>query len=935
MHEIINFFILFSLLVNYDFCKSFIFSVIISIYNAGRYLHEAIDSVLNQTIGNKKIEILLINDGSIDNTDKICLAYKEKYKKNILYIKINHGGVSKARNIGIKYSRGEFVNFLDADDKWDIKAFNYVSLFFRFYKKINIIGCRLIFFEAKVNSHPLDYKFLKSRVVNLSDEYNFIHLSSSSSFFRYKLIKNRRFKEGIFNGEDTRFINSILLINPLLGILKEAIYYYRKRSDSTSVVQNSYTKQDYYFSILKSVDEFLIEKSKKLYNKVLPFIQFYLAYNILYRISFPTFKYLDKNQITIYYQNIKKILSQIEEKYIIEQKHSFLKEKFVALSKKYNRDLRDEIIIQNNSFIYSGKRIVNLKNFKNILVWVILEFKKNIIHLEGKDNCFLREEQFFYFCKIDNKIIFPKYYDYSGYDFITMYGRLNKGRLIIFNIPLKIKKYQLIQFFISYMGKNIEIFPSMGWFTPISSLINGYYNSGKYILKYIEDRLCIYKYDQQLKELFEKKYIQILKKKKKNNIIILRNNYFKYKKKIINKKIENWIINDKQNLAGDSGEYFFRFLKAKNPKGINYFFVIKKNCSDYNRLKHLGNILEFGSEKYLNKFLISDKIISSVCETWVDNPFKKDRKYLKDLFNFKYIFIQHGIIKDDLTKFLNKIIKNFQIIVTSSNKEYKSILKYKYHYDINNAILTGFPRYDNIKKLHMLYNKQKIILIIPSWRNYIKGVFDSYYYKSIYSYSFRETDYFKFYNNLINDEKLLINLKAYNYTGIFCLHPHFSKQLKDFKKNIIFSIPEICDYQNLIAKSSLLVTDYSSIFFDFGYLKKPIIYFHFDYKNYTTNNYQRGFFDYKKYGFGPICYDINCTINKVISNIKKNCEIQKKYLNRIYKYFKYIDEKNSERLYIGLINNAKNKNRDIFSMNIILMIILFITLKMKYRKNSF
>ena len=75
------------------------------------------------------------------------------------------------------------------------------------------------------------------------------------------------FEEGIFNGEDTLFINKILMIKPIMGLIKEAIYYDRKRRDSTSAVQNAVKSEDYYFSILKSVDGYLIEKSKQLYNK--------------------------------------------------------------------------------------------------------------------------------------------------------------------------------------------------------------------------------------------------------------------------------------------------------------------------------------------------------------------------------------------------------------------------------------------------------------------------------------------------------------------------------------------------------------------------------------------------------------------------------------------------------------------------------------------
>ena len=300
--------------------ENFIFSVIISIYNTGKYLKDSIGSLLNQSINLDKIQIILVNDGSKDKTEEICLMYKKNYPKNIEYIKIEHSGVSKARNIGVKFAKGKYINFLDADDKWDKNAFKYVFLFFQFYRKINILGCRIILFEALSSYHPLDYKFYKTRIVNINEEYNCILLSSSSSFFRRSLIKNKKFKEGVFNGEDTRFINSLLLLNPFIGILKEAVYYYRKRADSSSAVQNSELKEDYYFSIMNLVNDYLINESKRLYNKILPFIQFYLGYNMLFRISFPAYKYLESNKLNKYFQHFEKILNQIEDKYILNKK---------------------------------------------------------------------------------------------------------------------------------------------------------------------------------------------------------------------------------------------------------------------------------------------------------------------------------------------------------------------------------------------------------------------------------------------------------------------------------------------------------------------------------------------------------------------------------------------------------------------------------------
>ena len=782
----------------------------------------------------------------------------------------------------------------------------------------------MILFEAKENYHPLDYKFYKSRVVNLTEEYNCIHLSASSSFFRFSFIKDKKFKEGVFNGEDTRFINSLLLLNPLYGIIKEAIYFYRKRADSTSAVQNSEKIEEYYFSIFQLVNEFLIQKSIKLYNKIISFIQFYLAYNMLFRISFPTYKFLEKDKLNKYYETYEKILKQIEDKYILEQKILSLKEKFVALSKKYNRDLRNDIVIHNESIIYSGNLLTDIKKYRSILVWRILDIKNNNIHLEGKDNCFLKVNQFFYFCKLGNKIFYPEYHDYSGYDLITMYGIIDKGRIVIFDIPIENIEHQIIQFFLSYNGFEIEIFPSLGWFSHIPSLLNGYYSSGVYIMKIIDDRINVYLYNESLKESFENQYCKQLKKYKKTNLINFRNNYFKNKKITEKDKKEIWIINDGQNLAGDNGEYFFRYLKKIKPKKIDYYFAIKRDCSDYQRLKCLGNILELGSEYYLNIFLLTDKIISSVSDSWVDNPFGHERKYMRDLFNFKFIFIQHGILKDDLSEYLNRITKNFNLIIASSNKEYNSFLDWKYNYNFNNIILTGMPKYDNLKDLQKSTKIEKIIIIAPTWRKYIKGTFDSNTYESIYSCFFNLSNYFIFYNNLINNEQLLSNMKKLNYTGIFCLHPKFSKQWIDFKQNEIFSVIDVCDYQNLVLKSSILVTDYSSIFFDFAYMKKPIIYFHFDYKEYRKNHCSEGYFDYKRHGFGPVCVDLKCTIKEIISKIKTDCKLEKKYLKRIKGFFRYQDEKNCERLLLNLLNISEINLGENLKINIFIIIILLI-----------
>jgi len=89
--------------------KNFKFSVIIPIYNVEEYLEETINSVINQTIGfEENIQLILINDGSPDNSEEICLKYKELYPDNVIYYKQKNSGVSSARNKGIELAIGEF-----------------------------------------------------------------------------------------------------------------------------------------------------------------------------------------------------------------------------------------------------------------------------------------------------------------------------------------------------------------------------------------------------------------------------------------------------------------------------------------------------------------------------------------------------------------------------------------------------------------------------------------------------------------------------------------------------------------------------------------------------------------------------------------------------------------------------------------------------------
>ena len=341
-------------------------------------------------------------------------------------------------------------------------AFGYVLDFFNEHNNINFVSGRLKFFEAKDNYHYLDYKFNKTRIVNLTEEYNCIQESTSTSFFLYSSIKTKEFKEGIKSGEDIRFVSEILLKNPLMGLIKEAVYLCRKREDTTSRTQTQQNDLDFYFSSIYNVGQYLMKLSLELYKQIQPFVQYYIAYDILFRFENLSFKYLDSSDYKKYCELIESVLKIIDDKYILEQKNFISAYKILALSKKYNKDIRYDVYFEKGCLKYSDYTLINLKKYKNIIIWKKIEVINNTLHLEGIDNLWITKD-YKYFCKIGNKTYYPEIVKYNSHDLITLFGTFDEGKVIIFNIKFEEIFTHIIYMYISFFNISTEIFSNPGY----------------------------------------------------------------------------------------------------------------------------------------------------------------------------------------------------------------------------------------------------------------------------------------------------------------------------------------------------------------------------------------------------------------------------------------------------------------------------------------
>ena len=132
--------------------KVFKIAVVMAIYNTQDFLKEAIDSVINQTLGfEENIQLILVDDGSEDDSLRICKEYQEKYPNNIVVISQENSGQATARNNGLKYVRAKYVNFLDSDDYFSEETFENVYKFFVYHNEETDIVSVPIQFFGRIN----------------------------------------------------------------------------------------------------------------------------------------------------------------------------------------------------------------------------------------------------------------------------------------------------------------------------------------------------------------------------------------------------------------------------------------------------------------------------------------------------------------------------------------------------------------------------------------------------------------------------------------------------------------------------------------------------------------------------------------------------------------------------------------------------------------
>ncbi|HEG4693305.1 TPA: CDP-glycerol glycerophosphotransferase family protein [Campylobacter jejuni] len=627
--------------------------------------------------------------------------------------------------------------------------------------------------------------------------------SGNTSLFLFDIINKYNIKfpetsEARANFEDVRFAYEYFLncLDKYAVILTKAIYYLRKRKDSTTAI--SLEKKEYYLGMPKQLIE-LCELSKKYRKDVTIFEQnivlYHTFWHVFKNINCPEKLFFLSNEEKKEYLNlIKKSLEYVDRKSIL----------FFSLIPNFNWFYKV-------GFLYCFK---NEEPFFNVVYIEKYDSKSNQLLLR------------YYTCKDkDVKKVFIGMKEVEILD-----EKITKSDLLG-NLFVYTKRFWISLPDSHFWNDNLEIFidqkrAMVGW--------NNFFDSIKHIVDGV---------------------------KKDNNL-----------------KEELWLFIDREFCADDNAEHLYRYI-MKNHPNQKIAFILRKRSKDWTRLKNEGfNLLDFESLKFKKYVKKSTKIISSSADDY----------FLKYFKNKNFIFLQHGVIKDDLSFWLNS--KNIDLFVTSTYPEYYSIISNynRYKFTRKEVVLTGLPRYDVLKKNNN--SNTKNIFLMPTWRQYLVNSNSDFFMKS---------RYYRNYDSLFKNIKLQKICSKYNYNILFLPHPNMAIFNNYFKLPKYVTLTDRNKgIQYFLQNSDILITDYSSIAFDMAFLEKPIIYYQFDRDEFfLKHSYQKGYFDYNKDAFGPVVFQESELLEQLERLLRNNSKLEDIYKNRINNAFVFKDQCNCERIY--------------------------------------
>ena len=345
-----------------------------------------------------------------------------------------------------------------------------------------------------------------------------------------------------------------------------------------------------------------------------------------------------------------------------------------------------------------------------------------------------------------------------------------------------------------------------------------------------------------------------------------------------------WLIGERPGEAKDNGFHFYKYVREEHPND-DIYYIIEKDSKHLSRVDTYGKVIFYNSFKHYYYFFKSELIIL---------PFERSTfprlnliwyYYRLGLLRKKTVFLQHGITKELQKHYAYGNRFKFDLFVCAAQKECDFVIS-NMNYTVDNAKALGFPRFDNLS----FDSTSNDIFFMPTWRQWMKDYTEDEFLNSTYCQEI---------NNLLKNEIFISFIEERDIYIKLYLHDIFqkySKLITSTSKNVCICSSSNYDVQELMINSHVMITDYSSVAFDFAYMNKLVFYYQFDKADYYARHFQKGYFDCDQHGFGPVLENSAELVDSIMDYY--NNEPYLHYINRVKEFYgEKTDRNNSLRVY--------------------------------------
>ena len=363
-----------------------------------------------------------------------------------------------------------------------------------------------------------------------------------------------------------------------------------------------------------------------------------------------------------------------------------------------------------------------------------------------------------------------------------------------------------------------------------------------------------------------------------------------------------WLLAERADEARDNGYHFFRYLYRHHPK-IRAIYAITKDSPDIERVTSFGETVNWGSFRHYLYWALAEVTASAHVNDAAPVARRAwDTKKARRVEHVS-VYLRHGVTAVQLPGYLTSNLRTFDMISTSTHYEQQFLAD---HTPYASALrLTGLCRHD---ALHNLQPPKQQILLMPTWRREFRELL-ARHGRKLALRQFRETEYYQVFDAFLQSPALHDLLERFDYELVFYLHSGAKDFLETFSANsprVHIAAPEQNDIQALLKESQIMITDYSSVAFDFAYMEKPLLYLLPD-TDFFNKHVEPAYFDLKRDGFGPVTFNASDAVHALQALLERGGQAEPVYAERIEGFYPPKDAYSCERTFQAVIELLKSR----------------------------